>query len=132
MKGPFPHRAATFTVTSALESTVVAATGDLDCTVADHLLGRLLDEVALRPRALIVDLTRVGFCSARALRALLEASAEAHAVGIPCVTVSDQQAVRRPIAVLKLDHVLLLHGNLAAAREWLTVSHGVADVAVPR
>ncbi|MET7998278.1 STAS domain-containing protein [Amycolatopsis sp. NPDC005232] len=132
MSDPFPHSAATFTVTGSLDSTVLAATGDLDCTVADHLLDRLLDEVALRPRALIVDLTRVGFCSARALRALLVASAEAHAVGIPCVTVSDQQAVRRPITMLKLDHVLLLHGTLATAREWLTVSHGVADVAVHR
>ncbi|MEV0074457.1 STAS domain-containing protein [Amycolatopsis sp. NPDC050768] len=129
MTGPFPHSAATFTVTGNLDSTVFAATGDLDCTVADHLHGRLLAEITLRPRALIVDLTRVGFCSARALRALLAASAEAHAAGIPCVTVSDQQAVRRPITLLKLDHVLLLHENLAAAREWLTVSHGVADVA---
>ncbi|MEV6905111.1 STAS domain-containing protein [Amycolatopsis sp. NPDC051372] len=130
MRGSLPHRAATFTVTGTLDSTVVAATGDLDCTVADHLLDRLLDEITLRPRALIVDLTRVGFCSARALRALLAAWAEARAVGIPCVTVGDQQAVRRPITMLKLDHILLLHDNRAAAREWLTASHG--DVAGDR
>ncbi|MDT7800075.1 MAG: hypothetical protein QOI78_3508 [Actinomycetota bacterium] len=111
----------TLTVTTTHDSTVVAATGDLDFIVADHLLARLSDELALRPQALVVDLTRVGFCSARILRVLLTTSADAHAAGIPCVIVSDQRAVRRPIAVLGLDHLLQVQENLAAAREWLAV-----------
>jgi anti-anti-sigma factor len=116
------HRGtSTLTVTTTHDSTVVAATGDLDGTVADHLLARLADELALRPQSLVVDLTRVGFCSARILRVLLTTSADAHAAGVPCVIVSDQRAVRRPIAVLGLDHLLQVQGSLAAAREWLTV-----------
>ncbi|MFJ1767246.1 STAS domain-containing protein [Amycolatopsis sp. NPDC088138] len=111
----------TLTVTTTHDSTVVAATGDLDVVVADRLLARLSDELALRPQALVVDLTRVGFCSARTLRVLLTTSADAHAAGIPCVIVSDQRAVRRPIAVLGLDHLLQVQENLAAAREWLAV-----------
>ncbi|MFG1644494.1 STAS domain-containing protein [Amycolatopsis sp. NPDC049252] len=111
----------TLTVTTTHDSTVVAATGDLDGTLAGHLLARLSDELALRPRAFVVDLTRVGFCSARTLRVLLTTSADAHAAGIPCVIVSDQRAVRRPIAVLGLDHLLQVQENLAAAREWLAV-----------
>ena len=111
----------TLTVTTTHDSTVVAATGDLDGTLSDHLLARLSDELALRPQALVVDLTRVGFCSARTLRVLLTTSADAHAAGIPCVIVSDQRAVRRPIAVLGLDHLLQVQENLAAAREWLAV-----------
>ncbi|WP_285483847.1 STAS domain-containing protein [Amycolatopsis sp. NBRC 101858] len=118
----------TFTVTSTADSTVVSATGSLDSTVAEHLLDRLSDEIALRPSALLVDLTRVGFCSARILRALLVASAEAHAAGIPCAIVSDQHAVRRPISLLELDHLLQVHDNLTAARKWLAVLHEV-DVA---
>jgi len=114
-----------FTVTTTRDSTVVAAVGDLDLAVADHLLGHLTDEIALRPRALIVDLTRVSFCSTHGLRALLTATADAHAAGIPCVIVSDQHAVRRPIAVLGLGQLLRVHDTLAAAREWLTVLDGV-------
>jgi anti-anti-sigma factor len=111
----------TLTVTTTHDSTVVAATGDLDGAVADHLLARLADELGMRPQALLVDLTRVSFCSARVLRVLLTTSADAHAAGIPCVLVSDQRAVRRPIAVLGLDHLLQVQGSLAAAREWLAV-----------
>ncbi|MEA5366845.1 STAS domain-containing protein [Amycolatopsis sp., V23-08] len=117
----FHQATSTLTVTTTHDSTVVAATGDLDGAVADHLLARLSEELALRPQALVVDLTRVGFCSARILRVLLTTSADAHAAGIPCVIVSDQRAVRRPIAVLGLDHLLQVQENLAAAREWLAV-----------
>jgi anti-anti-sigma factor len=117
----FHQRTSTLTVTTTHDSTVVAATGDLDGTVADHLLGRLSEEIGLRPRALVVDLSRVSFCSARVLRVLLTASADAHAAGIPCVIVSDQHAVLRPIAVLGLDHLLQVQGSLPAARKWLAV-----------
>ncbi|UOZ03159.1 STAS domain-containing protein [Amycolatopsis sp. WQ 127309] len=117
----FHRSTSTLTVTTTHDSTVVAATGDLDGAVAEHLLGRLADEVALRPRALVIDLSRVAFCSARVLRVLLTTSADAHAAGIPCVLVSDQRAVLRPIAVLGLDHLLQVQPSLAAAREWLAV-----------
>ncbi|MDT7799654.1 MAG: hypothetical protein QOI78_3087 [Actinomycetota bacterium] len=120
----------TFTVTTTSDSTVVAATGDLDLTVADRLLGRLTDEIALRPRALIVDLTRVSFCSSQGLCVLLTATADAHSAGIPCAVVSDQRAVRRPIAVLELGQLLQVHDNLVAAGEWLKVLDGVCEGAV--
>jgi anti-anti-sigma factor len=123
----FHQPAVTLTVTTTSDATVVAATGDLDSTVADRLLGQLSDEIALRPRVVIVDLTRVSFCSTRALSALLTATADAHAAGIPCVIVSDQRAVRRPITALELDHVLQVHDNLAAARRELQFLQGVAE-----
>jgi anti-anti-sigma factor len=120
----------TFTVTGTRDATVVTATGDLDSAFADQLLSRLAEEIALRPGALIVDFTRVSFCSARILRVLLAASADSHAAGIPYVIVSLQRAVRRPIAVLQLDHLLQVHPTLASAREWLAVLQGVGDVAM--
>jgi anti-anti-sigma factor len=122
----FHQPTVTFTVTPTCDSTAVAATGDLDSTVAGRLLAHLSDEIALRPRALIVDLTRVSFCCTRVLSALLTATADAHAAGIPCLIVSDQHAVRRPITALELDQVLQVHDNLAAARESLRVLQGVA------
>ncbi|SEP53926.1 STAS domain-containing protein [Amycolatopsis saalfeldensis] len=116
----------TCTVMCTAESTVVAVTGSLDGTAAGHLLSRLTEEIALRPRALIVDLTRVSFCSAQCLRSLLVASADAHAVGVPCVNVSDQRAVRRPVSLLELDQLLQVHDNVAAARKWLSVVHNIS------
>ena len=122
----FHQPTVTFTITTTCDSTVVAATGDLDSFVAERLLGHLSDEIALRPRALIIDLTRVSFCCTRVLSVLLTSTADAHAAGIPCVIVSDQRAVRRPITVLELDQVLQVHGNLVTAREELQVLQGVA------
>ncbi|MEU8635398.1 STAS domain-containing protein [Amycolatopsis sp. NPDC048633] len=121
-----PQPTVTFTVTTTCDSTVVAATGDLDSVVAERLLDHLSGEIALRPRALVVDLTRVSFCCTRVLSALLSATADAHAAGIPCVIVSDQRAVRRPITALDLDQVLQVQDNLAAAREELRILQGVA------
>jgi anti-anti-sigma factor len=121
------RRQVTLTVTTTWESAVLTAAGSLDLAVADHLLDRLSDEIALRPRAVVVDLSQVTFCSARILRTLLEASAQAHAAEVPFVLVSDQRAVRRPIELLRLGHLLQLHHDLTAARQWLAVLHGAGE-----
>ncbi|OAP20893.1 hypothetical protein A4R44_08338 [Amycolatopsis sp. M39] len=89
----------------------------------------LLTEIGLRPQAVIADLSRVDFCSAQSLRVLLEASAEAHAAGVPCAVVSDQRALQRPVTVLGVDHVLQLHRDLRAAQSWLTALRLVEESA---
>ncbi|WP_290061277.1 STAS domain-containing protein [Amycolatopsis solani] len=117
----FHRRTTTVTVTASGESTVLTAVGDLDQHLAERLFERLSAELAQRPPALLVDLTRVGFCSAAALRVLLLTTAEAHAAGIPCVIASDQHAVRRPIAALHLEHLLPVYPTLTDARERLAL-----------
>ncbi|RSD11995.1 STAS domain-containing protein [Amycolatopsis eburnea] len=117
----FHRRTTTVTVTATGESTVLAAVGDLDQDVAERLFARLNAELLKRPRALLIDLTRVGFCSAAALRILLLITAEAHAAGIPCVIASDQHSVRRPITALHLEHQLPVYPTLADARERLAL-----------
>ncbi|MBE1495476.1 anti-anti-sigma factor [Amycolatopsis lexingtonensis] len=126
----FHRRTTTVTVTATGEATVLAAVGDLDQDIADRLFAHLDAELLKRPRALLVDLTRVGFCSAGALRVLLLTTAEAHAAGIPCVIASDQHSVRRPIAALHLEHQLPVYPTLADARDRLALC--VASTAARR
>ncbi|WP_410635162.1 STAS domain-containing protein [Amycolatopsis sp. cmx-4-83] len=117
----FHRRTTTVTITATGEATVLAAVGDLDQHIAERLFARLTAELRKRPKALLVDLTRVGFCSAEALRILLLTTGEAHAAGIPCVIASDQHAVVRPIAALRLEHLLPVYPTLALARERLAL-----------
>jgi anti-anti-sigma factor len=111
-------------VTATAEHTAVAVAGALEMPVTDRLAAQLKEELSHLPRALIVDLTRVGFCSARGLDVLLEVVAAARAAGIPIAVVADGRAVRRPVQLLQLEHVLPLHRTLADAEDRLTIATG--------
>lgn len=113
---------ASLTVTTTRESTVVAADGDLDNAVAPRLHDCLNREILVRPRAVLVDLSGVDFCSAGVIRVLLAAHSHARANGIPCAVVSARRAVARPISALGIDHLVPLHPDLAAAQDWLTAT----------
>jgi anti-anti-sigma factor len=113
---------ASLTVTTTRESTVVAASGDLDNAVAPRLHECLNREILLRPRAVLVELSRVDFCSAGVIGVLLTAHSHARANGIPCVAVSARRAVVRPISALGLDHLVPLHPDRASAEAWLTAT----------
>jgi anti-sigma B factor antagonist len=117
-----PPVTVTLTVTTTRESTVVTVAGDLDNAVAPRLHDCLNRELLLRPRAMIVDLSRVSFCSAGIIRVLLAAHGRARTDRIPCAVVSARRAVGRPISALGLDHLIPLHPDLAAAEDWLTVA----------
>ncbi len=110
------------TVTTTRESTVVAASGELDNAVIERLQDCLSREILSRPRALVVDLSRADFCSAGVIRVLLGAHSHARADGIPCAVVSARRAVARPISALGLGHLITLHPDIAAAENWLTVT----------
>ncbi|MEV6640702.1 STAS domain-containing protein [Amycolatopsis sp. NPDC051371] len=110
------------TVTTTRETTVVAARGELDNAVAERLQDCLTREIRLRPRALVVDLSQVDFCSAGIIRVLLDAHDHGRVDGVPFAVISARRAVQRPISALGLDHLMPLHADLAAAEDWLTVS----------
>ncbi|OXM61185.1 STAS domain-containing protein [Amycolatopsis vastitatis] len=117
-----PPATVTLTVTTTRERAVVAATGELDNAVAQRLHECLTQEILLRPHVLIVDLSRVDFCSAGIVRVLLDTHSHARAEGIPCAVVSTRRAVARPISALGLGHLVPLHPDLAAAEDWLTMA----------
>jgi anti-sigma B factor antagonist len=120
--GQRPPAAATLTVTTTRASTVVTATGELDNAITERLQECLIKGISARPRAFIMDLSRVSFCSAGTVRVLLTAHSHARAEGIACAVVSSHRAVVRPISALGLGHLLLLHPDIAAAEEWLSVA----------
>ncbi|MEA5363536.1 STAS domain-containing protein [Amycolatopsis sp., V23-08] len=116
-----PAPVGTFAVTTTADSTVVSATGELDVSVIGHFTGILERELGLRPRVLVVDASAVTFCAARALTVLINAASDAHAAGVPFAVVTRSRAVLRPLTVLGLERVLPVHGDLAAALDWLAL-----------
>ncbi|WP_244180895.1 STAS domain-containing protein [Amycolatopsis pretoriensis] len=110
-----------FTVTTTADAATVAVTGDLDLSSTARLQERLDEEISLRPAALIIDLTAVGFCSSGGLSVLVTAVTNAHAGGIACAVIASQRAVVRPIKLLLLDRVLPVHPDRADAEEWLSL-----------
>ena len=131
MQPTIPHLrpAAAITVTTTAESTVVAVIGEIDACCTGRLGDQLAIEVTLAPRALILDLSEVRFCSAQGLAVLLRTSTDAHASGVPCAVVTGRRAVLRPIRILRLDRVLQIHRTLADAQDWLAILPRLADVA---
>ncbi|MFJ7216042.1 STAS domain-containing protein [Amycolatopsis sp. NPDC098790] len=102
-------------ITATAERTVVTVTGDLDLARTDRLASLLCEELDLAPRALVIDLTGLAFCSARGLGVLLEAVSVARAADVPVAVVAEGRAVLRPVRVLGLEDALPLHRTLAEA-----------------
>jgi anti-anti-sigma factor len=118
---------ASFDVTTTAEAAVLSATGELDISVIGHFAGLIERELVLRPRVLVVDASAVTFCAARALTLLINTAADAHAAGVPFAVVTRSRAVLRPLAVLGLERVLPVHGDLAGALDWLAVLPGLTS-----
>ncbi|MGW5722008.1 STAS domain-containing protein [Amycolatopsis sp. NPDC003865] len=102
-------------ITTTADRTVVAVTGDLDLARTDHLASLLGEELELAPRALVIDLTGLDFCSARGLGVVLDAVSAARAAGVPVAVVAGNRAVLRPVQALGLADELPLHRTLAEA-----------------
>ncbi|WP_326834848.1 STAS domain-containing protein [Amycolatopsis rhabdoformis] len=122
--GLHPHPAqlaapATIRVHAIAEATTVTVLGELDLAITDRLAEQLTAEIELRPRALVLDLTAVTFCSSQGLGVLLSAHESAGAAGVPFAVVTEQRALLRPLQLLGLDRVLLIHAGRTEARQWL-------------
>lgn len=113
-----PSLAVTVTATDA--DTVVTVAGEIDLAVAESLRHSLEEELRLGPSALIADLTGVSFCDSSGFTALIQILAEAQDAGIPFILVTRERALLRPLALLGLDAVFIVHPTLASAREELT------------
>jgi anti-anti-sigma factor len=113
------YAAARITVTTTAEAAVVTVTGEIDSTATERLGTQLALEIALGPRALLLDLTDVTFCSAQGLSVLITAKGDAHEAAIPCAIVTDRHALLRPIELLRLDRVLRVHHTFGDALDWL-------------
>ena len=111
----------TLRVTATAEATIVTVRGDVDLAVLGRLRSRLGEELDLAPRALVLDLTGVGFCGSGGITELLVAASEAHVSGVPFAIAADRRPVLRPVRLLGLEQVLPIHRNVDAALDWLAV-----------
>lgn len=121
-----PGTPARILVTATATETVVAVAAELDLRSTGRLQERITGELALRPRGLIVDLTRVTFCSARGVGVLTDAARIAAAANIAFLVVACHRAVLRPLRVLGLESELAMADSLAEALERVTAAHQLA------
>lgn len=114
-----PPLAVTVTHTQA-GHTVLTVAGELDAATVDRFAEQAEEALSRRPEpALILDLSDVSFCAARALGLLVRLTGDAHSRGIPLAIVAGRRAVVRPVEALGLRPVLPLHDHLTAALEHL-------------
>jgi len=81
---------------------VLRACGEIDVAVAGTFLDRMLQVVAERPQALLVDLRDVTFIDSSAVSALASARKQLLAQDARLVVIADSLSVRRVLEVLGL------------------------------
>lgn len=106
-------------VTTTARSTEVAVAGEIDLSSAGHLRQCLSEELQLAPRALLLDLAAVTFCSVDGARALIDATLAARQADIPLAITSGSHAVDRVIALLGLEQALPTQRSPAQDHEQL-------------
>ncbi|SFW83627.1 STAS domain-containing protein [Amycolatopsis australiensis] len=108
------------TTTTDAGVVTVRCAGDLDQDMAPQLRDALLAPVRRGARGVVADLTAATFCDSTVFSILVEADREARAHDVPYAIAAAQAAVTRPLEILGLDHLLPLHGDVAAARAAVT------------
>ncbi|SFW67468.1 STAS domain-containing protein [Amycolatopsis australiensis] len=121
-RDPRRRPAASFAVARTAGASVVTVAGELDLTVTDRFAALLADELDRRPPVLVCDTSAVEFCAARVVTILLDAVADATAVGVPLAVAGRRRALLRPITALGLGDRLPVHRTVGEALAWLARS----------
>ncbi|UJW30419.1 STAS domain-containing protein [Saccharothrix sp. AJ9571] len=117
----------TASVTTTTAATRIAITGELDWSCTARLRQCLHQELRLLPRALIIDLAAVTFCSAHSIRALVDTALHARTADIPYLIPRRSPAVQRLIELLKLEPILPLHGPVSESPRECPLHFGHED-----
>ncbi|WP_051765121.1 STAS domain-containing protein [Saccharothrix syringae] len=91
---------------------VVVVTGEVDSSTVAPVRTRLVDELAHRPRGLVLDLSRVGFIGSTGLQLLAEAVVQARGQGTALAVVAGHRAVLLPMRVTELDRAVVVRDTL--------------------
>ncbi len=94
---------------------VVAVRGEIDNATAPQLRGALLAALDSDTRRIVVDLSEIDFVDSSGLGALVGARKQADQSGATLVIVCPKPHVRRLFEISRLDAVLPLYDELAAA-----------------
>ncbi len=115
--GPTPFEVAKH---QAGEAVVLAVSGEVDMLTAPELAEAIHTELAARPAALIVDLSKVEFLASAGMTVLVRAPAQVEPPTRFAV-VAHSAATSRPIKLMGIDRLFPLFGSLDDALS------GVAD-----
>ncbi|OBK10985.1 STAS domain-containing protein [Mycobacterium asiaticum] len=97
---------------------VLAVSGEVDMLSAPQLAEAITTALAVKPAALIVDLSKVEFLASAGLSVLVNGQAEV----VPptkFAVVADGPATSRPIKLMGIDSLLSLHRTLDNALSWI-------------
>jgi anti-sigma B factor antagonist len=106
---------AAFTTVDRRPPTVVSVAADVDLNTAPRLLRELTQLVADGRRALVVDLTRVGFCDSSGLTALVRARNRLDEVGGRVTLAGATRSVARVLDISGLAEIFGRYPSVEAA-----------------
>ncbi|EME60869.1 STAS domain-containing protein [Amycolatopsis decaplanina] len=106
-------------ITASATDTVVTVSGEIDLGVSDDLRRALDEELRFTPAALIADLSAISFCDSSGFTVLVQIRTKAEEAGVPFIIVTQERALLRPMALLGLDAVFIVHPTLDSARDAL-------------
>ncbi|WP_410596111.1 STAS domain-containing protein [Amycolatopsis sp. lyj-23] len=98
---------------------VLEVDGDVDHVVRTMLRAAMEAALARGPRALVVDLSRVGFFASAGLSALAWLHGAAGEAGIDVTLVATQRSVLMPLAITRVEDLFDIHPTVDAAAEHL-------------
>lgn len=91
---------------------VVSVTGEVDVHSASRLRDGLTAELSSATRAVVVDLSEVGFLDSTGLGALVSARTAAGQQGIELPVVCASERIRKLFTITGLDGVFVLHDSV--------------------
>jgi anti-sigma B factor antagonist len=94
---------------------VLEVEGDVDHVVRTMLRAAMAAALARAPRALVVDLSRVGFFASAGLSALAWLHEAARKAEVDVTLVATQRRVLRPLAITRVDDLFDIHSTVDAA-----------------
>lgn len=94
---------------------VISVTGDVDMATDNAISAEIGDQLAMRPRALIIDLTEVTFLGLAGVTLLVAAAAMAQRSGVRLAVVASRRAVLRVLELTGVNQLLDLHPTLPDA-----------------
>jgi anti-sigma B factor antagonist len=94
---------------------VVQLPAEIDLRLADAMREALLTLINEGAQALIVDMTRTGFCDSAGMQALIRASQRAAANGTQLRIAVGRSAVLRILELTAVDRILDIHPDVPSA-----------------
>ena len=88
---------------------VITVTGDVDMATDNAISAEIGDQFAMRPRALIIDLTEVTFLGLAGVTLLVAAATMAQRCGVRLAVVTNGRAVLRVLELTNVSQLLDLH-----------------------